>query len=165
MKKVDLAYLAGYFDGEGSINIDRDYRLNCSVTSVNRWILELFRFNFGGGLAKNSPRESYIWHIHSVNAMEFLKAICGYLRLKKAEALLAIDFQTRKEARKAARHYTGCHQELTDEELAVREATRILMQNLKREPGHNVKPPRGSDYAGSQCKRYMDKKSEELLQQ
>jgi len=58
-------------------------------------------------------------------AAEFLKLILPYLQLKRPQAEIAIKFQAG--VGKSTRI-------LTDEQLAVREAQKILLQEMKRGP-------------------------------
>lgn len=141
MGKFDLAYFAGFFDGEGCISIAtqrsewkdkpiKNYRLECVVGSTNHWIIELMKFQFGGAVycdrRDNHPvshRPFWRWMICSKQALAFLREVYPYLRLKKPEADIAIKWQ---EKRKRG-------QRQTDEIRAVNEAQKILLQNLKRQ--------------------------------
>lgn len=134
MKRVDIAYMAGFFDGEGCISICcssgrwRELSLKCQVGQCNRWILELYKFRFSGSIrlqrSKNPQHHDYwMWHISSGGAAEFLKVIKPYLYLKKAEAEIGIEFQSHKRA---------CNH-LKPEERVLQEAHRILLRKAKEE--------------------------------
>lgn len=136
----ELAYLAGIFDGEGCIDIARisrkdrwspTYRLQCRLAMCNPYIPKLFYFRFGGSVRtfKRDPKWSrqWYWHISGVKAVEFLNVIKPYLRLKRAEADLAITFQEN------IKPTGGKH--LPNDTLAVREAQKILMSKLKDKTG------------------------------
>lgn len=131
MKKIDIAYMAGFFDGEGSISIMRrakgkPYWLRVQLGQANKWILQLIQFQFGGSLFHNRPRENrreaWQWSASANIAMGFLKCILPYLKLKKGEAEIAIHFQEGKIPR---------HEVLTEGEQAVEEAQRIMLGSLK----------------------------------
>lgn len=62
------------------------------------------------------------WILGARKASEFLKLILPYLKLKRPEAELAIKFQSVKKMRPIK----------TDEEMAVEEAQRIMLQNMHR---------------------------------
>ena len=132
MKKVELAYIAGIFDGEGSIGIrkqkGRYYQLAIALGMTNEYIPNLLMFSFGGTVYKDIRPDPcqvfWVWHIASRKANVFLEAILPYLKLKRNEAELAIKFQ-----RAFCYNYTGG--KLSDEQLAVREAQRILMSEMK----------------------------------
>jgi len=110
MKKTDLAYFAGLFDGEGSICITRhkpkrgiseQHTLLCLLSMTNREAVSAFRDCFGGGMTvherSNGKRKlMWGWVMSSNKARIFLESILPFLRIKKAEAVIAIEFQTRK---------------------------------------------------------------------
>ncbi len=134
MKKTDLAYVAGLFDGEGCIQIIKTngkgrglYNLRCSLEMTNEGLPRLLQVCFGGGCRRRnlpSPRQNqWEWTTLSRMAYSFLKAIYPYLRLKKSEADVAIEFQE-------AMHTSP--KRLTEKELAIREAQRILLSDLKK---------------------------------
>ena len=133
MKKSDLAYLAGFFDGEGCIYIQGPrpkrhcYQLSVRISQANRWILERYRMAFGGLIREIKPTSAtakciWQWIISGKQAMEFLNTIYPYLILKQCEARVAIEFQS-------ARRKRGTP--LSKEEWAVQEAQRILCHKLK----------------------------------
>jgi hypothetical protein len=135
MKRTDLAYAAGIMDGEGSIGIARHksksckrgytLELNVQVTSSDEWLCQWLKFSFGGSLShsiNNAGNPMWHWIIVARQASEFLKLIKSYLKLKKPEADLAIKFQDAKRHRPSK----------TDEEMAVEEAQRIVLQDMHR---------------------------------
>jgi len=131
MKRADIAYLAGFFDGEGSISIMRrakgkPYWLRVQLGQANNWILKMVQFQFGGSLFHHKPRENrreaWQWSASANIAKDFLKCILPYLKLKRGEAEIAIKFQEGKMPR---------HEALTEGEKAVEEAQRILLSSLK----------------------------------
>lgn len=157
MGKTDLAYLAGFFDGEGSIVIDKNYALRASVVNTNKWILELFRFYFGGSISvakpsEKSPHVCYQWHTHADNTLEFLKIITPYLKLKQLEAELGIKFQSTKQLS----HYVSPYKKIPHTVRVLREADRILMQKLKGqvkgepENRHNIETQQLKEVASDQ---------------
>ena len=136
MKTTDLAYMAGIFDGEGCISIFKydashsySYGLDVCIGMANKYMPELFYLNFGGRLYGYQPKRGkyvWYWHIHSFEAGDFLETVLSYLRLKRNEAELAIEFLKgkKKEIPRSLRRYT-------EGERAVMEAQRILMQHMK----------------------------------
>lgn len=136
MKKTDLAYFAGLFDGEGCISIDKDYKgkvyltLSCRVAMTNLWVLQALKFAFGGSVRsvkkqKNHWKQAWIWRVSAQLALSFLEQILPYLKLKKPEAEIAIKFARAKMGRQGKRR-------LSDEQIAVAQAQQILVQNLKK---------------------------------
>jgi len=135
MNKKELAYLAGFFDGEGSVIIDKNHGMACVVASTTKWILELLRFNFGGSINTDKKIRyehghiCYHWKINSTNAESFLQAILPYLKLKRPEAEVAIKFQVRKDKT----HFVSSYRKVPKSERVLREADRILLQKMKEQ--------------------------------
>jgi len=146
MKKTDIAYIAGLFDGEGCIRINKNsanrnyYTLNVSVKMAWEWMPKYLHLAFGGSIHKYkmdkyypNAKDQWCWNIRGKEATEFLKAILGYLRVKRAEAELAIVFQSKKLARS---DYWGIAHKgktmRTEEQIVLEEAQYILMKGLKR---------------------------------
>lgn len=96
--EADLIYMAGYFDGEGSITITRGNNINVRLSNTYKptlvWMYELV----GGYLYihnhdKNTKgRQLYTWSLNAYRAIAFLKLIAPFLREKKYQAELAIKF-------------------------------------------------------------------------
>lgn len=129
MKKTDLAYIAGFFEGEGCIYLGKScgwHHLRVTASQANEWIIAWLKFCFGGSVNRMTcevgHRQRWQWHAVGNNAYMFLVSVFPYLRLKKAEAELAIKFQ---EARR------GRGFRVTDKQRAIDEANRILMSTLK----------------------------------
>lgn len=148
MKKIDLAYIGGLFDGEGNIQIvkrnpaskraDR-YHLVVRLCIVEDYIPQWFKFCFGGSVCKRlreqtnpKHRDVYTWYCSQQIAIQFLKTILPYLKLKRAQAEIAIKFQDRK-TRIRIRRPDGTFTAKTDGELAVEEAEYLLMRGLKHQ--------------------------------
>ena len=135
--KVNLAYMAGMFDGEGCIGITsvkrkdrphKSYRLYCKLGMCNPHIPQLFRFNFGGALRhyqKESHRIVWDWSVSNDTALEFLQILLPYLRLKRNEAELAFQF------RDGMKNSTLGRKGLCETDLVIREAQKILMSKMK----------------------------------
>lgn len=109
MRKTDIAYFAGLFDGEGCVSITprsntkrQTFRLQIHITSTNEWIIQQLRFAFGGSIhfvPENSERNwkaSWRWWIGDQKALKFLEIVYPYLKLKKPQVELAIQFQKHK---------------------------------------------------------------------
>ncbi len=137
--KLELAYLAGLFDGEGCICIRQNGQkkngkrkqlcLDCGIGMNSEYIPQLFKFHFGGSISKRHPKKithspCWYWQVSAQKALTFLEIISSHLRLKKAEAELAIEFQHRLKCRRG--------QLLSNDEIAYRQAQKILLSSLKR---------------------------------
>lgn len=109
MEKETLQYIAGFFDGEGSIGIyyrqrnkDR-FHLRTQLTNNEnkdaRRLMTYLANKFGGNLSEQntlSGRIKYNWQLNSDKAAYFLRKIEPYLILKKAQAIIAINWQEQR---------------------------------------------------------------------
>ena len=146
MKKTDIAYIAGLFDGEGCIRINKNsaqhryYSLNVSVKMSWQWMPEFLRCGFGGSVYKYkmdkyypNAKDQWCWNIRGQQAVEFLETVMPYLKLKRAEAELALLFQSKKLSKADYLGKTHKGKRIrTDEELAIEEVQFLLMKELKK---------------------------------
>lgn len=142
LSERDLAYMAGFFDGEGCIQIQRRrqphptkrryYAIHVSVSQTTEYIPRWFCFNFGGSVHKSKhTKEKRSWDVWTWQAVcrdagAFLGVIHPHLILKKPQAELALKMQ-------ATKRFRG--KPLSDEETAVEEAQYLLMRNLNKKHG------------------------------
>jgi hypothetical protein len=114
------AYAAGLIDGEGCIHISKEkpetmeravnskYGLTVIVDMADGKGIDLLYGLFGGKIKQvdTNKRKSFIpytfdkswhWEIYGTKAKEMLKKIYPFLRIKKEQARIAIDFRTRQE--------------------------------------------------------------------
>jgi len=104
IKPEEIAYIAGFFDGEGSIYISKSkkqYFLTVSVVNANLYVLEFIRKLLHIGKVSRNPdknmkhRKVYRLRLYSNDAKNFLEIVLPYLRVKTEQAKLAIEFQSR----------------------------------------------------------------------
>jgi hypothetical protein len=107
---ADLAWLAGIIDGEGSIFVMRqprkdrergiNYILRISVDSTDPFMAPACKTIAGGcSIQQSSDRRENCsdrlkWQVNGKQAVRVLEAILPYMRVKKEQAALAVDFQT-----------------------------------------------------------------------
>lgn len=135
-----LCYIAGLFDGEGSVSIQRNkwrYRRrdgelkenihHSLVIRIPNTVKELVDFpynTFKLGVVRKKKREKWKWkqqwewRVYSNQAMVVLKALLPYLRGKKRQAELGIKLQSVVKRRNFA------HQHLTAKEINEKEKIR-----------------------------------------
>lgn len=102
-EELELAYLAGFFDGEGTIIICKDksrlgnvnYRLRVGASQVIPAPITMLQDKFGGltqihKKSSLSHRDIFTWQLHSQKAKEFLKCLLPYLTVKRDQAMFAI---------------------------------------------------------------------------
>lgn len=101
----ESAYLAGFFDGEGSISMgrrgqNRSMFLRVSNTNINS--LHRLQRAFGGKIYPENKgdmsrrRPIWKWYCASDAAVIALQAMLPFLGIKKEKALLALAFQEMK---------------------------------------------------------------------
>jgi hypothetical protein len=103
---TDMAYAAGFFDGEGSINIKNPGKSpkgagHSLVVSASQTVpapLLWIKDRWGGSVRPLRKRSSPAWEwcAGSKLAFRFLQDILPYLTVKRDQAIIAIEFQSRK---------------------------------------------------------------------
>ena len=112
---LELAYLAGFLDGEGCINIttqksrgNLNYRMQIVLWNTNRAIIESLAAHWAGGFhagsktrtnATENARPCYLAWWHGQLADELLARLEPYVRIKHAQLLNAREFQAVKRRR------------------------------------------------------------------
>ena len=100
---ITKEYIAGFFDGEGSIGIyDRKGRycqvcariqLTQNKTKESLYIIKYLKSQYGGNISKQkslSGKTKYNWQLNPRGVKKFLKDITPYLILKKTQALVTL---------------------------------------------------------------------------
>lgn len=107
---TELAYLAGYFDADGSIAITRQknrnghfiHQIKAVVTSISPMIPETFQKHWGGSLIvldwnnKQNPKNRIRcdWQITSKKCKLFLDEIGPFIRFRKDQIKVALELQS-----------------------------------------------------------------------
>jgi len=103
---TDIAYIAGFFDGEGCIRIKKanqggnSYYIWVAITNSNKGILDFVKGMFGGQVRKaEKTTNKIVYHylITSSEAVDMLKICLAFLKEKGTQAELAIYFHENKE--------------------------------------------------------------------
>lgn len=150
MFEDDLAYAAGIIDGEGYIQIQKHkrsdysagyhYYMAVAVSMVDALVPMWLQDTFGGTLHCYERKEPnaqpfYRWSTGTKNAQWFLELILPYLKTKRAQAEIAIEFQKMKtQNREVSYHRYNL------KPTALLEAESILAEKCK---GLNTKGQRG----------------------
>lgn len=102
-----LAYIAGFFDGEGCVHIggrrhNSSYNLEVSASNTDKAVLDMLQLCFGGRIdtvkkTKSHYKQCYKWRAVSTQAKDFLSNIKLFLTVKKQQAEIAIAFQEARE--------------------------------------------------------------------
>ena len=138
---VELAYAAGLFDGEGCVACGFERGVQARVKAVvsltdPRPLLRMQKL-FGGSLrfvppTKKNHRTKCCWELGSGATTLFLSAVLPYLIIKRDQALLAIELQTRIRATPKVSKGRAGVLPLTQEEWAARAAYINQIKTLKR---------------------------------
>jgi len=103
---TEIAYIAGFFDGEGCVRIKKanqggnSYYVIAHITNTNESILKSVENLFGGKTRtqeRGKNKDVYNWCITSSEAVDFLKTLLPFLKEKKEQAELALFFHEQKE--------------------------------------------------------------------
>lgn len=139
MKKVDLAYIAGLFDGEGCITYTRKGKagmgLLVTLGQTEEYLIRWLQIAYSGSVYIRKPpvlfpnaKMLYVWRLFGRQASNFLKDIVPYLKVKKPQAELALRFQGYLDSG----HWGGKGHPLTEEQKAIRETYSIMISNLNK---------------------------------
>ena len=104
---MQIAYVSGFFDGEGSISILKQtdqarptnfyHVLKVSVANGNREVLNEFQALFGGNIYTRKSHEglsrAYVWSVAAKEADVFLKKVRSHVMVKKTQTEIAIRFR------------------------------------------------------------------------
>lgn len=111
MSEVDLAYIAGFLDGEGCFSTQRNSQASIRITVSNTYkpVLDWLQENFGGNVRphyknkskiKKNHRPVYVWDIMGKGAEYLCKIIAPFLKEKTEQALLLIGLAQTKQIAK-----------------------------------------------------------------
>lgn len=128
---TNVAYMAGFFDGEGYIGITRSTRhthqMTLHISQKDRSILDEIQSSLGE--TGYFVRQTNCWALRysSRKAVRVLQTLLPYLRGKKHQAVLALNFQryVSKSPRTRPRTRGPWHD-------AIKEWYRIALQRAKR---------------------------------
>lgn len=159
-KKVTI-YMAGFFDGEGSIGIGKAksrvgglngyrYRVTVSIVNTNLKVIELFKKHFAieymntktrfRELTKDGTRRkktAYAIQVFHGHAKRILEEMLPYLIIKKKQAEIAIAFQEHINQEKIKRDPRNKRFfKVTEESIKVRLGyyDQIKLLNMKGQP-------------------------------
>ena len=98
---ISTEYVAGFFDGEGCVNISTDTYgkpfIRILIVNTDVLVLEKFKERWGGNITHNKRhkenwKRSYTWRLSHNKAINFLKELEPHLIVKKKQTNLAISF-------------------------------------------------------------------------
>lgn len=104
---LDLAYIAGFVDGEGYMGIQRrrrnrnlkliEYQAYFAIGNTNKDILLYIQRLLGGSVRQRTSKPNclpyFIWRVVSKHSVDILECLFPYLKVKKLQAESIIKFQ------------------------------------------------------------------------
>lgn len=106
--KHDLAYLAGIIDAKGCFSVYKrktktgeTFSIGLKILSAKKRLPTFVYKQVGYGhlhtyFAKHIERDIYTWELFPQDLIKFIEAILPYLKLKKDQALLMLEFNELK---------------------------------------------------------------------
>ena len=132
----DIAYTAGVIDSDGWIimaSTPSSYRIAMGIKQQKPEAIELASELFGGNVRISKPDEhrfsqepAYVWIISGRMALAALEEMANFLRIKRRQAMLAIEYQNSLNAWGAVHGRSKVPQE----ELERRERYYMYMRQL-----------------------------------
>lgn len=121
--------MAGFFDGEGYIGIlkrtrkhwNTEYFIQLSIGQMDGATMDWVVDNFGGHLHRVKRDNSFYWIASNKEAYKILKLITPFLKYKKSQAQLAIEFYENRNLKRP----------IPKEELERREDIYLRLKSLK----------------------------------
>lgn len=113
-QQADIAYAAGFFDGEGSFatyigggKYRRSLIFVASCWQSSLPVLDWLAFTFGGGVyrrenagyGKGSNKSAAEWRVNGYSAARFIEMILPYLKVRKDDAQIMLSIWTVREDR------------------------------------------------------------------
>ena len=150
-----VSYVAGFFDGEGSIDIRYDVKANKNgksyerfslrvcVVQMDRTPLDMIAERWGGSVSKRTANNCHTWVATTASACSFLSELLPYLIVKRREAEIGVAFQATMRARDAGveRVSDGVRQQRYDLMIDLRNVR--LDKGVFARPRANVPETRG----------------------
>lgn len=108
---TELAYFAGFLDGEGTFLIhrahDRYYKSRISCGNTYLMVLERLKRIFGGSIIKRpiqpNRKPFFVWYVDGHRASDVAKQLLPFLREKKLQAEIIIDYEASRYRRGKSR--------------------------------------------------------------
>lgn len=89
---VSLAYVAGFFDGEGCLTIARNGSVTFSIVNTSKSVLTFVKETLGLGVVQDRAnkvnKRQYIFRAYGDNCMKAVELLLPYLVEKKPQAVL-----------------------------------------------------------------------------
>lgn len=101
MREVDIAYAAGFFDGEGCISISKNGSVDVRIVNTSKAVLVKLQSLFGGSITNRTQKinkSQYTYSLYGEEAIEFLNILKPYLVEKLTQVDTVFEYyELRKE--------------------------------------------------------------------
>lgn len=100
VSEVDIAYIAGFFDGEGCVTVGKNGAVDVRIVNTGYATLLKVQSVFGGNVAERSQivnKKQYVYTLYGENAVQFLSTVEKYLIDKKNQALTVLEYFSLRE--------------------------------------------------------------------
>ena len=118
MEDCILAYAAGILDGEGCVSISKapsggKFRMRVSIGNNDPRMLLFLQEHFGGSINKfysgnDVNRPGYMWGVSGSHAGVFLRLIYPYVRCKREQIEVVLDYLSTSDWNKRTELYERC---------------------------------------------------------
>jgi hypothetical protein len=98
---ISVEYAAGFFDGEGCVQVGKNGSISVRITNTNLQTLEEFQRKFGGTVLPRRQRANkpqYVWSVYGDAAVEFAKTILPFCIEKHKAISLILDWSLEKQS-------------------------------------------------------------------
>lgn len=96
-KPEELAYVAGFVDGEGCFSIGKNGSVSLGIVNTSRCTLEFVLKVLGAGVIQDRKQKvnkrQYIFRSYGENCMDAVHLLLPYLIEKRDQALLLIEYR------------------------------------------------------------------------
>lgn len=141
MQDIDLAYAAGYFDGEGCITFCAGAP-RIAIVSADFWCIKLFSDMFGGPVSEHGAHLRFMagctpghrmfrWSLSGSKVIPPLKAMYPFLRTKHHEARTVIESGVVVMSAKERLSLSNVERRITNEQKAIRAKLKNDLSALK----------------------------------
>lgn len=101
-----IAFIAGFFDGEGCISVQKNGGISVGIVNTSKNVLEFIQSICGGSIQERSQivnKKQYVYRIYGEDAIIFIDSIKKYLIDKKEQAETVIEYFNLREEIKPIR--------------------------------------------------------------
>ncbi len=129
-----LAYLAGFFDGEGCVSVGNNGNITLRVINTNLEVLELFKETLGGSIGNRTQivnKKQYTWSVYGDNALKVASVLIPYCIEKKSQLEEIINWYNRRQRFVRLRKVKGRGWDADPNRIIAIKETQELLTKMK----------------------------------